>query len=134
MKLPDDAGGRERNPYEPATPTARAPAATRPPLLLALKMATGLAAWNIVSLVRHGQTVGMRVGGVRIARPDGAEAGFGRIVPTRSLRRAHVQRVGGMATPLLGLGFALTHAAMHRRGHRRCRHDIVAGTLVVEAT
>ena len=212
MNQRDDAGGREWNPYELATPVARGPA-TPPPLsrtpaagaaspyaaphaplraprvegaavlaermprllavlidaammavpagllvfavfrqlrmgaigvqglssgattavVLALALLAGLVTWNIVLLVRHGQTVGKRFTGIRIARPDGGKAGFWRIVLMRSLLMTLAQRVLGTLSPLLGLGLVLTDALMIFRDDRRCLHDIVADTIVVEA-
>jgi uncharacterized RDD family membrane protein YckC len=214
MKQPDDAGGREWNPYELATPIVREPAATVPPplartpaagaytpyaapraplheaadegdvvlagrlprllavlidaamaavpigfivfavfrqmrmsaigvqglstgattgLVLALVLLAGIGIWNIVLLVQYGQTVGKRFVGIRIARPDGTKAGFWRIFLMRSLLMSLVQRVLGVASPLLALGFVLADVLMIFREDRRCLHDVVADTIVVEA-
>jgi uncharacterized RDD family membrane protein YckC len=102
-------------------------------LVLALVLLAGIGIWNIVLLVQYGQTVGKRFVGIRIARPDGTKAGFWRIFLMRSLLMSLVQRVLGVASPLLALGFVLADVLMIFREDRRCLHDVVADTIVVEA-
>lgn len=102
-------------------------------LVLAFALFVGFTVWNIVLLVRHGQTVGKRVIGIRIARPDGSRAGFWRIVLLRSLLMSFVERLLLAMHPLLAAGFVLADVLMVFRADRRCLHDIVADTIVVDA-
>jgi uncharacterized RDD family membrane protein YckC len=102
-------------------------------VLLALAMLAAIVVVNIVLLVRHGQTVGKRLIGIRIVRPDGSRAGFWRIFLLRSMLIAFVQRILQAVHPLLAVAFVLTDILMIFGENRRCLHDIVADTIVVEA-
>lgn len=102
-------------------------------LFTALALLLGFSVWNIVLLVRHGQTVGKRAIGLRIARPDGSRAGFWRIVLLRSLLVQFTGRLLGAMHPFAGLAFSLGNVLMIFREDRRCLHDLIADTIVVEA-
>lgn len=88
----------------------------------------GLLAWNGLLLARNGQTIGKRSVGIRVVRTDGADAGFVRLFFLR----------GGLAwlitaLPAIGGLFALVNALFIFRNDRRCLHDLIADTRVVEA-
>lgn len=102
-------------------------------LFTALALLLGFSVWNIVLLVRHGQTVGKRAIGLRIARPDGSRAGFWRIVLLRSMLVQFTGRLLGTLHPFAGAAFALGNVLMIFREDRRCLHDLIADTIVVEA-
>jgi uncharacterized RDD family membrane protein YckC len=100
---------------------------------LALAILAVIVVANIVLLVRHGQTIGKRLVGIRIVRPDGSRAGFWRIFLLRSLLISLVSRMLLAMHPLLSAAFVLTDVLMIFGADRRCLHDVVADTLVVEA-
>jgi uncharacterized RDD family membrane protein YckC len=81
-----------------------------------------------VLLVRHGQTVGKRVLGMRILRSDGTRCSPGRIIGLR-------YGVGFLLTviPVVGSLYALLDALLIFRGSRKCLHDNIADTIVVNA-
>jgi uncharacterized RDD family membrane protein YckC len=78
-------------------------------------------AWQLAT---RGQTIGKRLLGLRIVRLDGSRATFQSALVVRA-----------MVTMLLDLvpGFALVDALFIFRGDRRCLHDLIAGTKVVDA-
>ena len=91
----------------------------------------GFIAFVVVQLVllhRHGQTVGKWAVGIRIVRSDGSRAGLGRIFLLRSL-------VPGLigAIPLLGPVFGLLDPLFIFGANKRCLHDLIADTIVVDA-
>lgn len=80
-----------------------------------------------VLLVRHGQTVGKRLVGIRIVSvEDGSVPPFARVY---ALRYLLIQAIASV--PLAGSLFALVDALFIFRGDRRCLHDLVAGTRVI---
>jgi uncharacterized RDD family membrane protein YckC len=83
-------------------------------------------ALQLVLLYRHGQTVGKKLVGIRIVRSDGSRAGLRRIFLLRSL-------VPGLigAIPLIGPLFSLTDSLFIFGEERRCVHDLIADTIVV---
>jgi uncharacterized RDD family membrane protein YckC len=78
-------------------------------------------------LMTRGQTVGKKLLGMRIVRPDGSAATPGRII---GLRYA----VGWLlsALPVVGMVYALVDCLMIFRADRRCLHDLIADTIVVK--
>lgn len=91
----------------------------------------GLIAFAVVQVVllhRHGQTVGKRLVGVRIVRTDGSRAGLGRIL----LLRSFVPGLIG-AIPLVGPFFGLLDPLFIFGQEKRCLHDLIADTIVVDA-
>jgi uncharacterized RDD family membrane protein YckC len=91
-------------------------------------MLIGLFVVNLVMLARYGQTPGKRIVGVRIVRADRSRAGLGRIF---WLRIVIPQLIG--AIPLAGPLFRLVDVLMIFGEQRRCLHDLIADTRVVEA-
>ncbi|WP_457096187.1 RDD family protein [Lysobacter sp. P5_B9] len=83
---------------------------------------------QLVLLHRHGQTMGKKLVGIRIVRSDGSRAGLGRIFLLRSL-------VPGLigAIPLLGPIFGLIDPLFIFGSDKRCLHDLIADTIVVDA-
>lgn len=86
------------------------------------------AAVNGWLLVTRGQTVGKRLLGIRIARPDGSAAPPGRVL---GLRYGVFYLVA--AIPVVGWLIFPIDALMIFRGDRRCLHDLIADTAVVKA-
>lgn len=79
-------------------------------------------------LATRGQTVGKRLLGIKIVRTDGAKATLGRIVGLRYLPfqlAAIVPYVGGL--------FAIVNVLFIFRESRKCLHDSLADTIVVDA-
>lgn len=83
---------------------------------------------QIVLLVKRGQTVGKMLLGVRIVKLDGSAAGFVSVILMRGLLPA---LIGGI--PMVGGFFSLINVLLIFREDRRCIHDLMAGTVVVEA-
>ncbi|WP_395747774.1 RDD family protein [Prosthecobacter sp.] len=83
---------------------------------------------NIVMLATRGQTPGKRVLGIRIATYPGAEKpGFVKAFLLRAL-------VNGLigAVPCLGPIYSLVDICFIFQTDRRCIHDLIAGTHVIE--
>lgn len=83
---------------------------------------------QLVLLYRSGQTVGKKLVGIRIVRPDGSRASFPRVLGLRYV----VPGVIG-AIPLLGPLFSLIDPLFIFAEDRRCLHDKFADTVVVNA-
>lgn len=110
---------------------------------------------TIVLVARYGQTIGKRVLGIRVARPDGSKASLGRIFWLRNVVNTFLGGVvggvlGGVAGLILGLMHAgsisvlvagylfgylypLVDALMIFGKSRQCLHDRIANTIVVRA-
>ena len=83
---------------------------------------------NGLLLARNGQTIGKKSSGIRVVRSDGSDAGFVRLFFLR----------GGLswliaAIPAIGSLYALVDVLCIFRSDRRCLHDLIADTMVVEA-
>jgi uncharacterized RDD family membrane protein YckC len=79
-------------------------------------------------LTVHGQTVGKRLLGIRIVRvQDDANPGFAHTVLLRSVIPMVLR-----AIPVFGLGFWLVDVGCIFRTDKRCLHDLIAGTKVVQ--
>ncbi len=88
-----------------------------------------IAITNLVLVSTQGQTLGKKIVGVRIVRfEDGGKAGFVKAV----LMRGFLPGLIG-AIPVVGLVFSLVNICFIFRADRRCIHDLIAGTHVVEA-
>jgi uncharacterized RDD family membrane protein YckC len=72
--------------------------------------------------------VGKKLAGIRIVRSDGSRAGLRRIFLLRSV----VPGVFG-AIPLIGPFFSLIDTLFIFGEERRCVHDLIADTIVVNA-
>jgi uncharacterized RDD family membrane protein YckC len=75
-----------------------------------------------------GQTVGKRLLSIRIVRTNGEPADFGRIAFMRYLPTAVVQMIPG-----IGYIYPLIDVLLIFRGSRKCLHDSIADTIVVNA-
>ena len=88
--------------------------------------------WTL--LIRSGETVGKRLLGLRIARPDGTAASAWQLLLVRPIPLALVV----VAPFLVDLGFVLApflllaDLAFMARKDGRCLHDLLAGTMVVD--
>lgn len=79
-------------------------------------------------LATRGQTIGKMLLKIRIVRSDGSRASFGRLVGLRFV----VNTLLTLA-PLVGGIYALVDALFIFRAPRRCLHDLIADTVVVQA-
>lgn len=84
-----------------------------------------LAGYQLYRAARTGQTLGKRLRNIRVVRTDGSRVSVGRLI-LRNVVPLALSRLGGVLR-LLGLVDGL----MVFRNDRRCLHDLVAGTQVV---
>jgi uncharacterized RDD family membrane protein YckC len=95
-------------------------------LLLGVLFCAAIQTWM---LAVRGQTVGKRLLGIRIVRvQDDANPGLVHAVLLRSFVPMLIR-----AVPVFGLGFWLVDVACIFRADRRCLHDLIAGTKVVQS-
>ena len=80
-------------------------------------------------LMKHGQTVGKWLTGIRIADLDGGIPSFGRVVGLRYLPTSVASVI-----PVVGSIYPLVDVLFIFRSDRRCIHDLLAGTQVVKVT
>ena len=83
---------------------------------------------NIVLLVRDGQTLAKRWFGLRVVRPDGSRCGAARLLGLRYVIPMIIS-----AIPCIGHLFSLIDPLMIFSEDRRCLHDRMADTIVVQA-
>lgn len=96
--------------------------------VLAVLAFIAIVAWNGILLARNGQTIGKKSAGIRVVRTSGDDAGFARLFFLRSglsWLLASIPGVGGL--------YALLDVLFIFRADRRCLHDLIADTKVVEA-
>lgn len=86
----------------------------------------GLLIYNFVLLHRNGQTIGKRILNIKIVRTDGSRAGLRRIFFLRALP---IGLLG--AIPWIGRIITLVDALMIFRDEKRCLHDQIADTIVI---
>lgn len=98
------------------------------PLLILLLPVLVLTIVQVTLLCRHGQTLGKRWMSVRIVRTDGSSVGF---VHAILLRSFVIQLIG--AIPMVGGLVSLVDPLLIFREDRRCLHDLIADTMVVDA-
>lgn len=82
--------------------------------------------YNLMLLGDRGQTVGKRWLRIRIVRTDGRDADLGRLF---GLRMCVPWLIGALAGPL----FVLPDVLCIFGNERRCLHDMMADTIVVDA-
>jgi uncharacterized RDD family membrane protein YckC len=87
-----------------------------------------LAIINLVLLSKNGQTLGKKIVGTKVIMADGSPAPLWRIVLLRWLPLTAVTVI-----PKVGAVVALVDACVIFASERRCGHDYVAGTIVVDA-
>ena len=78
-------------------------------------------------VVADGQTLGKKAVGIRVLRSDTSHCELWRIVLLRFLPLALLG-----AIPKIGVGISLIDALMIFGSERRCLHDLIADTIVVE--
>lgn len=103
---------------------------------------------TIVLVARYGQTIGKRIVGIRVARPDGSKASLGRIFWLRNVANdilggfiggflagllAVLLHLTGLVPALLGYLYPLADTLAIFGGSRQCLHDMIANTIVVKA-
>lgn len=84
--------------------------------------------FNGYLLSTNGQTVGKKLLGIKIVDLDGKKPPFGRLI---ALRYAPVWLVSYI--PVVGNFASLIDSLFIFRGDKRCIHDLIAGTQVVNA-
>jgi uncharacterized RDD family membrane protein YckC len=100
-------------------------------LALAKNLVIGCVAFVLVNgylLVTQGQTVGKRLLGLRIVRPDGERASAARVL---GARYGIGYAIG--VVPFVGGLFGLIDMLLIFRESRQCLHDNIADTIVVKA-
>ena len=88
----------------------------------------GIVGWNALLLARNGQTIGKKSVGIRIVRSDGSDAAFLRLFLLRGFLIWVLSWL-----PYIGQLFSLVNVLFIFRADRRCIHDLIADTRVVEA-
>lgn len=83
---------------------------------------------NLKLLGRQGQSLGKKWAKVRVVRMDGSPASLGRQVGLRYVVNALIGSI-----PFVGSIYSLVDILCIFRGDRRCIHDMIADTKVVEA-
>ena len=80
-------------------------------------------------LSKYGQTVGKKIVGTRIV-----DKGTGKIIPLGKIFILRVLPISIISQiPLIGGLFGLADSLFIFRDDKRCIHDLIAGTIVVEA-
>ncbi len=105
-------------------------------------------AWIVLTIIlvaRNGQTLGKRLVGIKVVRTDGSKASLGRIFWLRNVVNGIPGMIAGAITgsgmtgivvvvaSLLGNLYALADYLLIFGEERRCLHDRIADTMVVEA-
>jgi uncharacterized RDD family membrane protein YckC len=83
---------------------------------------------NWVMISQSGQSIGKKIVGTRIVRLDGTLPGFGYGVAMRNWVPGFISNI-----PYVGFVFAIANILFIFGNERRCIHDHIAGTRVVEA-
>lgn len=97
--------------------------------LLALLPGTVIYAAIMIWLVaRNGQTIGKKLLSIKVVRTSGAKAGLGRIFWLRNVVLAVVGVI-----PIVGGLVALLDILLIFRESRKCLHDQIADTIVIQA-
>lgn len=99
-----------------------------PGVLTTILAAAGLAVviWNMILIHRYGQTMGKRWLNIKVVRCSGERCSLRRYVFLRWLPLAILVNI-----PLLGAIIGLGNPLMIFREDRRCGHDFLADTIVV---
>lgn len=84
-------------------------------------------AMHSYSLYQYGQTLGKRFMGIAIVTLDNRKPAFFPLIAQRYFS----QWLMGMV-PMIGIGLRLADVALIFRGDKRCLHDLIAGTKVID--
>ena len=92
--------------------------------------AVALIAWCVITawlVARNGQTIGKRMLGIKVVRTNGSTASLARILLLRNV-------VNGlpMLLPTLGLLYQLVDPLFIFQPSRKCLHDLIADTIVIQ--
>jgi uncharacterized RDD family membrane protein YckC len=96
-------------------------------LALGVVFGLGLIILNCVLLNRNGQTIGKRALSIKVVRKDGSRVALTRFI---FLRYLPVTLLGFI--PFIGGIVGLVDASMIFGAERRCMHDLIADTIVIE--
>lgn len=95
--------------------------------VLGFAVLIGVIVVNCVLLHRHGQTIGKRTLDIAIVRKDGSRAGLARIIFLRGLLISLLSRI-----PVIGPLLFLVDSLLIFGPERRCLHDLIADTIVID--
>ena len=89
-----------------------------------------VALWVVVAVMvhRNAQSIGKKFCGIKVARTDGSRATLGRIFWLRNVVNYAIRFV-----PMIGPLYGLVDILMIFGEQRRCCHDYIADTIVVQA-
>ena len=89
-----------------------------------------LVLWVVVAVMvhRNAQSIGKKLCGIKVARTDGSRATLGRIFWLRNVANYAIRFV-----PVVGALYGLIDILMIFGEQRRCCHDYIADTIVVQA-
>jgi uncharacterized RDD family membrane protein YckC len=88
----------------------------------------GLLAFNMYLVYRNGQTIGKKLLGIKIVRTDGSRASLKRVFFLRWCVPGLIGQI-----PFLGPLFGLIDPLFIFGDEKRCIHDLIADTIVVDA-
>lgn len=95
---------------------------------LAMLLIGGIVIINWILLYHYGQTIGKRLLSIKIVRTDGSRAGLLRIIFLRYIPTGLLSSI-----PFIGFLFALLDPLLIFQESRRCLHDLIADTIVIDA-
>jgi uncharacterized RDD family membrane protein YckC len=89
-----------------------------------------VALWIVVAVMvhRNAQSIGKKLCGIKVARTDGSRATLGRIFWMRNVLNYALRLV-----PVIGPLYGLVDILMIFGEQRRCCHDYLADTIVIQA-
>lgn len=96
-------------------------------IVIGMVLAIGLLVVNCILLHRNGQTIGKRALGIKVVRSDGSRIGLGRIFVLRFLPITLLGMV-----PMIGKLVSLVDVLAIFTSERRCLHDMIADTIVID--
>jgi uncharacterized RDD family membrane protein YckC len=88
----------------------------------------GLMIYDLYLIHRNGQTIGKKLLGIKIVRTDGSRASLRRVFLLRSFVPGLIGRI-----PFAGPVFGLIDPLFIFGAEKRCIHDLIADTIVVDA-
>lgn len=97
-------------------------------LLIGIVLAIGVVIVNCIWLSQSGQTIGKRMLDIAIVRTDGSRVGLRRVILLRVLPLMLLGLI-----PFVGRFVGLIDCLWIFGNERRCLHDLIADTIVVDA-